>query len=264
MKPVVKCQDCQFFKNGRHPQQGKPCSELGYKTFAKACSLYQPNTSQMVQHLDVLQAMGKVSKEMEDSEARILSWLINNIPNLKKAGFTFGQPVYINLSSPQIDFVNCWFKAHVVNVITLKDYDGANVYHVQVVSSITETNPTMLTMPLSSLLTLAQWKAHKRELEKEGLVKIPSSLKTHSIKYKLNQPLNRVVRESLEDVPTIDTVPSKWLDNRRHAMLIDPLQVETVKKKPTSGAKVGNPSSKPKPRTKDRAKVFKVTYDSDQ
>jgi hypothetical protein len=262
MKNVIKCSDCAFFANGRHPQQGRPCSELGFTTFAKACDLYQPNTIKMLENVDVLQAVSKLTKKMSVGDTRILSWLINNISSLNKRGYSFGQTMYVNLSSPYIDYVNCWYKANLVNVITVKDSDGVEFEYLQLVSSIASDYHTLLTFPPSIVLNADDYKKHKATLEKNKLVTIPCEKEGNTIEFKLNQPLNKPhLLMDIGDVPTIDTVPDAWLDNRRITEWIDPLEpVITKKKKPAVTPEDDAPARPAKKKTRDTDDSFTVSF----
>lgn len=232
MNLSLKCKDCQFFCNGRHPQQGKPCTDLGYKSFAKACSLYQPLTINMLENLDVLKAMAKVARKMNVGDTRILSWLINNIPTLHQNGYEFGQTLYVNLSSPYIDYANCWYKANLVNIIVMKDLDGESSIYLQMVANIRGEEQTLLTFPPSIVLTKTEFLAHKAKLVEKGLVEIPQPKQKSDIQFKLNQPLNKPYSLiSADEVPTIDTVPAFWLDSRRILDWVDPIEPKKKKKK---------------------------------
>lgn len=227
----MKCGDCQFFRKVKGAFNGnKTCSAVGIKSFAQACRLFTPDLSQLTTlPAESIYQIAYLTKDLPIRALRLLSYTFKNAEQIRRHGINFGQPLYFNLSSPQIDYLDCYFKGYVLGISS----DGDFVY---LTSSLNGTRAISITLPLVRVLTKSDFGRKKLALEKIGHTHVPQN--KYDSTFKMNRPLARANKAAAVegDVPTLDTVPADWLYKYEDLKLVDPLvdsPQRVVKKKPS-------------------------------
>lgn len=199
--------DCLYY-NVRHPSIGKSYSEMGIPEYAQANSLFVPNISKLTsQPSDLFHQIGKIIKGYDSSQLRIFTQVMAHSAKLADYGLAFGQPVYINLSSPRIENLQAYYRAYAVSV--------AFIDTIIVMGDLYEDMPnsTMMTVDINSLMTTSEFKEHKKELIKAGKTKLSKAEKKI---YLTPNHDHHVMSEDeyndLQNIPTLDTVPASWFD----------------------------------------------------
>lgn len=208
----IKCQDCIHYKQGPAYFE-KKCSELGILPKAKACSAFTPNMYILSKvGEETVADLGSLARELKPSQLRILAFVFANMSLLRKHKLKFGQPVYVNLSSPFQDYLDCYFKGYVVGV----SKEGDAIYVTSSLKKKSKSGNTLLSILPSSILTKKKFKARAKKLIRRGRAKLPKA-ETRSLAWK-NRPVPPKKEEDLPDylkyeVPTLDTAPDSWWDS---------------------------------------------------
>ena len=196
----IKCRDCIHFKRGPAFFE-KKCKDLGILPEARACQAFTPDIYKLSRvEADTIFNLGKLVKDFKETHFRILSFIFRNMSLIKRSKLKFGQPVYINLSSPYIDYLDAYYKGYVLGVSKSGD-------QIFITSSLRKTTDNVyLSVLPSSILTLAQFKKRRKKLKKFGRVKIPKKYITANLEEK--PPIYR--KPITDEVPTIDNIPPEW------------------------------------------------------
>lgn len=232
----LKASDCVYFKV-RNPYVGKSWEELGIPTYAKATRLFSPDLTKLRGvNTEAIGILADLTRKMDDSQIRILCYLLTNVSNLRTKGFAFGQPVYINMSYPRIENVGCYRKGRVVSI----DQYG----NLQLIGNINNLGEeaTLITIPKENVLTRSKFNKLKEKLIEEGKGKLSAKQKReHMLEYKPVKVLSKVEYEELQDVPTIDSIPDSWYSEMEINDDENTLTVSSKKSGKKAKSKVGNP-----------------------
>lgn len=186
---AFKAEDCKYYTVARHGEKQSK-SEQGVKPFARATADFVPDVGRLAEvGSDTLQALGKILSAFDQSQTRILMQVLSDHTHLQRYRLSFGQPVYINLSAPYEDYLDCWFRANVIGVCLETDC----IYLSGSLSSDSGIS-TRLLVPRSSFLTKTQFKKHRSALQQKDRLVTPisrrSNLTTHRARILLEQQDN--------------------------------------------------------------------------
>lgn len=226
----LKCSDCLHFKGPQSPHYPDKCSKIGVQGFAKACRHYTPDLTRIRREDDsteLLAAVANAAKKLTDSQIRMIAFLLVKQGPLKKFGLRIGQPLYINLppylgmprerrltlEKMDLNYLDQWYKGYIIGAIEAAE--GAYEIYISP-SKGGKPDPYTITLKLtdklpSYVLTWRDFKIKKHELEKKGRKKLPPAIRK-KVSAVLEAPFKQ--KSTADDVPTIDTVPSAWLDHR--------------------------------------------------
>ena len=198
----IRCIDCAFFKSRNSPQYGEPCKNMGIDGTSKVCDMFSPNMEKVCSRgVAPVKILSELTRVCSTSDIRVLSFLLNTVTTVRKRGYDFGMPVYFNLSSPVVEYVNAYYKGYVYTC------DDTYVY---IVGSLEENN-VFLTLPHESILTRKQFKQKVKELEKIGQVNMPKRVaKSSGLRMVLPAPKPSDFDGHDLDVPTIDMFNSQY------------------------------------------------------
>ncbi|QJT70902.1 hypothetical protein GR7B_00104 [Vibrio phage vB_VcorM_GR7B] len=238
---TLRAEDSLYF-DVKKPSTGRSLKDDGYQAFATAPKAgFIPNFRKLAEaDSDIFGALGSAVLGLDKSQLRILSVIINNSSMIKNHSLDFGQPVYINLSAPHIDYLDCYFKAHVIGVESAKP--DALIHICGNIDSLNGKKGIILSVPREALLTKSEFKKLAKKLKKEDRINTPKAKRE---KHMLWEQANRgkpTKKTDIADVPTIDTVPTKWLDSRA-VQVLDPRLAEDSSKKAKKGKKEKAPVS---------------------
>lgn len=181
--------------------------EQGYTEFARCPEdEFMPDLGKL--GIKNIARVSKLISTLDDSQVRILTWMLANQDSLHQRGFTFGQRVFVNLSSPHIEYLDCYFSAY---VLAYHDtIEGQQYFYVT--GSLDSVNGTKILLPKSSILNDKQFTRLQAKLTKEGKTKSPKPVR-------FKRPHRYSSSISL-DVPTIDTVKDDLEDTPKSAELV--------------------------------------------
>lgn len=218
----------------KKPSIGSSFSELGLQPFAKAPSKgFIPDLSKLARAADgprLFSLLGEMSASMNASQLRLLSVVFNNMAKLEAHGFQFGQKVYINVSSPRIEYVECYVEAVIIGVES--EHPESPVYLSVDFDKMSPDSPMFWSMPTESFLTARQFRLHKKKLKSEEKVKVPEKIRKDHLCWErdsFGKPSNALSVD--ETVQTMDTVSADWLNNNVLDVLdpyVDPASLEEV------------------------------------
>lgn len=98
---LMRCGDCIHLKKVVHPSKKKLCCTLGKEPTSRACIKFTPDISPIIEDKRVGEEIFKAAPlfNLSPRQLKLLFYLVNH-SGLDNAGFSFGDKVYINLSSP--------------------------------------------------------------------------------------------------------------------------------------------------------------------
>lgn len=213
----VTCGMCTHFDKGPMAFD-KLCCQLGKKTHSPACGKFTVDLSQLrglkEEHFAMLSA---ISASASDKQLALWSLAMKEASSTRKSGLHMGQTVVFSVGG---DYLACYMRGYVYSI----DRATGAVY---IVSSLEKMNRShcALTLMRKSVYTLDEfWKVRKK-LIAEGRVAEPkprvgSQKKTLLQHLRMSPEERAAYREQLATnpgeyvPPTIDTVPSAWLDGR--------------------------------------------------
>lgn len=226
----MKCGDCLHFKTGpKSPLYKSRCSELGVKTFAKACQGYTPNFTVLNRREGGLSAAARIAKltrKMNSSQKRVLGYLLTKMTGaFDKLGVAFGQPMYLYLEptvglgrsalemlkDDNFNYLDNYYQAYVIGVTDL----GDGIREIYLASSV-EGKPDYYVSVnvkegerMKRALTEAEFEKVKTKLEAEGRRRMPKELrrrleKLHEMKFE---------EPAAEPQRTIDEIPYAWWES---------------------------------------------------
>lgn len=149
----------------------------GFLLLGKAPSKkFIPDFSKLVKSIDELYMLGDLIKDMDDSQIRLLIAALYHSSRLAKFNLHFAQPVYFNISSPAVDFVDCWYKGYAVSANRYKyTYKKEKIweYTILVISNLKRSWETTLHISPKNILNKEQFYEHKKKLLEEGKIRAP-------------------------------------------------------------------------------------------
>lgn len=194
MNLFFRAGDCKFFST-KHPNMEASLEDQGYMPFARAPrEFFEPNIQALAREPHKLGQLADVIKDYDDSQLRILMYVLKCASELKQLNLNFGEPVYINLSSPHADYVDCWFRAYVM-------CPGPEAGYVFIAGTLDGENGTLMLVPIENILQKVAFINHHRSLVKAGKLRAPKIKKaiTHSIIDPSQVPSIEEVADRLED-----------------------------------------------------------------
>lgn len=211
----MKCGDCTHFETSRSSHFDKICKQRGIKKFADACKHFTPNlhTLSATLHSDALVMLSQLTRYATTQQLRVLSYALSDSTKLDRFSLQFGQPVYVNLSAPKADYIECYYRAYVLSTSGQGD--------VVLISSLTQSKSrsTIITLPIGSVLTVDEWKTKFNSLMREKRLTLPEDKrsysptnKEHYTKIQSAIAYYKSFRVEPTDIPSIDTVDSSWFD----------------------------------------------------
>lgn len=191
MKVRLRCGSCMYL-HSKCPAKEAPCIQTGKSASSNSCSEYEADYSKVklpranaetgevkrVSFVGVLREVGKLTKDLNEVELNLLAkafidaTAMTRVADIKlDAQIKLGQTVYVNLSAPRVDYLNCWFKASAVSLNRKKT-------HVNVYAKLPDGNETraMLVLDSDSIMTVSQFEKHAKALRKAKLVNAPSKM----------------------------------------------------------------------------------------
>lgn len=199
----MKCSDCLHFKCVRSPAYSDVCSALGVKTFATACPSFTPESSHLTKiDESALISLAELAVAADPKQLRLLSYTLRNMTLIERLGFKFGQRVFFNLSSPKLEYVECYYSGYIVAAAEFDDY-------VYIRSSLDGNAKAAVLLPVESVYAQQEWDRRLKALIKRDLISIPVS----KIESKLRMIAHESTVEVDEDyeVPTLDSAPQEWI-----------------------------------------------------
>lgn len=204
--------DCLYFKT-KNPQTKTSWEEQGIKGFARANKYFFPDLSQLAKNPTSVHSIALSLKDMDMAQKRILMWAIYNSnkieqetekliniarQNGKKPLFTrplkFGQPVYVNLSAPYVDYVNCWFECYILAMGT-EDEEG--IRYIYLTGNLDNVEGSLISVPIESIMTKPKFIKHRELLIDQGKLYADAVDKDYVIAHE---------GIDFEDIPTIESI----------------------------------------------------------
>ena len=214
----LKCGDCIHLERG--PQRfEKLCSQLGQQPFSEACPEFTPDLMKvsLLKRVD-LDDLAALSQRLSQSQTRLFAYAFRNADLVKKAGFEFLSEVVFSTGG---DYLECYVRGRILaadrsgNLCYIySDFEGLNGQ---------EGNLAMLTLMRSSVMSMEQFKEHRKKLISKGRIEEPKregSKRTTLQCLRMTPDERALYRKTLQTKPdeyvppSIDTVPQSWLDNR--------------------------------------------------
>ena len=187
----LRCGSC-FYLKVKHPKIEASCSKLGCVKGTVACKLYDPDYAGMQEPgtfrenssndnrvaPSVFIDIGKQLRGLNRVQRQHIAFAIVNIDLTEKrteemldTRLTMGQPVWVNLSTPYTDYLNCWFRGSVMGVNRTKDglivtaeSPAENGRHVFLIKSL---------KTMTGILTRKQFKEHAVKLIESKRINAP-------------------------------------------------------------------------------------------
>lgn len=175
---IFKAGDCRYYK-AKHPDIGQSWEEQGLLEFAHAPDSFQPDLQKIAVAPGQLGQLAELLRHYDESQLRILMCVLHDSYKLRTVGLKFGQPVYKNLSAPEADYVDCWFRSYVIAV----GPKIAGVPYVYISGSLDDIHGTLMMVPVESILTRKEFKVHRSQLELEGKLKSPLGERSRLVRH---------------------------------------------------------------------------------
>lgn len=249
----LKCGDCVFLNSGMKRFE-QPCGMLGQEPFSHACPEFSPDMRPLMKVATMdIHALAEITGRMSQNQLRLMAYVFRNMDFIRKTGLTFGQPVLFSLDGK--DYLENYFRGVIVGA----SKDGRTVY---ITSDLEQLNKSqcMLTLMRSEIKTVEEFRTHHAFLVKKNRLRSPvpnkyserktllQLLKLTTGEYQLYLQTLTVKPDSYVP-PTIDAVPTHWLDSR----MLD----NSIKRK--TRAPERDDTSTPEGRqAKPAAKTFKI------
>lgn len=176
LKLGTKCGSCKGL-TAKLPGFDAPCTKLGKSRSSASCNAYQPDYLSVNDEMpQFIRDLGKLIKEIPEDLRHIAAYALVNSTELertseiilgKKNKLKLGMPIYINLSAPYEDYLNCYFRGFAMAVT--RDKKGLICY-----SKVNDTwVSTMIMMRAGNVLTNSQFRKHTNVLVKKGKINAP-------------------------------------------------------------------------------------------
>jgi hypothetical protein len=100
----LRCGDCMHFKGNAHPAYGKPCAELGIKTYATAPNCYAPDVASFRRvSANTFMALATILSSFTPQQSRVLLGLLRSVGSLEKYELTFLEKIYLRAGEDYLD-----------------------------------------------------------------------------------------------------------------------------------------------------------------
>lgn len=171
LKIDFRVKDCSN-KNYLIDEGFVPLGKIPSRTFI-------PDFQQLVERIDDIYALGEFIKEFDDSQLRILIGALYYSSRLAKFNLHFAQPVYFNVSTPHVEFVDCYCKGYVISASRKKypNHIGEMTwdYWIQVISTLRGEDQVVWHLMPERVLTKEEFRKRKKHLIDEGKFRAPKS-----------------------------------------------------------------------------------------
>lgn len=195
---TLRCGDCGHHKGSPHPAFGKPCAELGVRTYASAPNCYAPNVSIFRKAgPTVFAQLASILSSFSPQQSRILMGLLRSAGSLEKHGYSFLDRVYFRSGD---DYLDNYFSGFILGV----GYNGT----LALVGSTfftTVRNPVIAYLLPESVFPVEVFEKKKKKLVKEGKLYTP------------RKPHKNVITDDHYEPPTIETA-QETLDQAARAI----------------------------------------------
>jgi len=218
----TKCGECMHFKTGP-AQFEKICSDLGVKAYALPCNSFFPDVLAL-NKLDssTILKIKEVMQGCTASQAKIVAFVLSRKAWLEKSKFNFGDVVYFCLGQ---NYLCNYIKGYVIG----STKNGEELFAVSDIEGIQKTNAKIRLMRSSALNEVEFEKVRKALIKKDQILEPstrlkPSTFDTLRMSKKQYQEFLGTLQRKPDDYipPTIDSVPTKWIDKRVSLKLVDP------------------------------------------
>lgn len=238
----LKCGECMHLTGVAAFE--KTCSQLGKTSFAEACPSFTPDmrTIGVVKKGHVVQ-LAELVKQLSQPQTRLFAYAFRNVDLIKKSGFEFGEEVVFSLGQ---DYLECYVRGYVIGadraatqVYLTSDFEGLN------------GESCLITLLRPSVMKMADFLKHRAELISKGRIAEPKP-STGSVKrttlqcLRMTPDARALLRKQLQTkpdeytLPSLDTVPSSWLDGRLlEKVVLSKAEAKKAKASTTTGNKDG-------------------------
>ena len=237
----LKCSECLHFTRGPRRFE-RLCVQLGVEPFSPACDQFSPDQTVLAQvSLDHMRELATIANSLTQAQMRLFAYTFRNFDFIRKTGYTYGEDLVFSLDGR--DFLDCYFRGVLIGA----SKDGRVCYLSSRLENLNKTN-CFLSLPKTAVMNLEAFGKHRRKLIDKHKLQAPLPNKMSNKKsllqlLTLSQDQIKLLRKQLEekpetyDPPSIDSVPTSWLDDR---------QAGTLKRKKHVPEKfgVGRPSDK--------------------
>lgn len=197
----MKCGDCSGFSRGPTIFDRK-CCERGIKSYANACDKFVPDLFNLTKiDPDILSALADSFRGLSSAQQRLMAYTLKNASQVQKTGFKMFQPIYINLSAPYVDYVECYFRGRVVGICDQQ----------LIIASHLRKTPDLLSIMVDpdDIMSRSKFVKHRKYLDRNGKIRVPEE-KRDSVLRVYSYP--EVAKTGTNhNVPTLNTAPAEWL-----------------------------------------------------
>lgn len=190
----LKCGDCMFFAESRHPAKGQPCNQLGVQSFGTAPHCYTANIRVFRKIApEAMAATAALVASFTAQQQRVMMGLLKNAASLERCGLSFMEKVYFAVGNQE--YLDNWFAGYALGLDPDKNVMVAGSDYLQRGTAVTTAY-----MMRSSLMTKSKFITLKEKMISQG--KLYEPRKPHK---------NTVVAIDYEP-PTIETAQA-FLDS---------------------------------------------------
>ena len=225
----VRCGECVHFKTGPgHPAyDNKLCSTNGITAFAQPCVNYYPDFTKLRTLSETATTMVRdLMSNITTQQARILSLLVAKKETLDKSGYKFGQSVAFSIGGR---FLCNYVRGYVIGC----DREGKQIYLTSSMEKLNRGKNAFISIAARDLLNSEEYRKLRAKLIVEGKIIEPRVGSKLTLFQQLTLTVKeRKERERLMDTdannyvpPTIDTVPTSWLDKRRVKSIVPEIKI---------------------------------------
>ena len=163
---VVRCGDCLYFKDTRHPNYDAPCANLGRLAKGVAPKCYADNVNALKgKGTQMTTALNVLASQLTGQQMRTIGTMLMNADKVKKLGFDFLERVFFAVGSPR--YLSNYYSGHVV---------GTSGYAKQVMvigAQRTGTGTIIAHLARESILSMREYTARRDALVAKGLIYDP-------------------------------------------------------------------------------------------
>ena len=178
LEVLFLAEDDQFW-DFPHPRKKESLKNLGVEATDRAPRAFVPNLAKLMDAEggpDNLSELGRLIRNYDESQLRLLMFVLNSSRMLLDVGLKFGQPVFWRSAAAYVDgYLDQWWRTVVVSVAQRSD-------DVIVLAHPVEDGRTVLIETHRDFILLpSEWKQKKEELENDGRLETPKSMRNKSM-----------------------------------------------------------------------------------
>lgn len=230
----LRCGDCIHFKTGpAHPNYPGLCKDNGKKTYTPICQVFTPDVTVLKNvATDTLVKVASIVNVCTAQQMRILAHVFGRKSWFDNAGLKWGEQMYFAVGDK--NYLSNIVRGYLISV----SRSGDELVLVSDMEGLQKKQATARMMR-SSVMTQTQFEKLRKQLIKNDRIFAPSSRGIPSVMeiLKMNKKQLAVYQKTLQNQPdnyvppTIDTVPSKWLDKRVMKSIVDKYDKDAAAKK---------------------------------